>query len=225
MPVMHADCRKGRRVRRILLALAAAAVLAGCGDGDQGDDAAPVTGPDEAQREVRPLPPLDVETLTATVAGATVSAEQHPGETYVGAVTDDLLIAVALHEESDDTEAPAATVYLCDSSEISEWLRGDVGTEPTTIDAETLTVELVRSGGVLEGQVNLHDGSVLPFIAEQATGDAGLYTLALDDATVLEGLDADEAAAFDDQRTDHQIAGAVTVDLRARDYVGGWIVL
>jgi nitrous oxide reductase accessory protein NosL len=224
MPVAYKDHRQGPRVRRLLLTLAAAVLLAGCGDSDQVDDAAPAAGADGVQREVRPLPPLDVETLTATIAGTTVSAEQHPGETYVGAVTDDLFIAVALPERSDDTEA-SATVYLCDSSEISEWLRGDIGTEPTTIDGETLTVELARAGGVVEGQVSLDDGSVYPFIAERATGDAGVYTLAIDDPTVLDDHGGDAPAVPADQPTDHRIAGAVTVDLRARDYVGGWIIL
>ena len=211
-------------LQHVLVPIAALVLLvAACGNDDDAGDTAPVTAPEATQPDLVPAPQLDVDTLTATVAGTSVAVERALGETYVGAVTDDLLIAVSFPDVSSDGPAQAATVYLCDSAEIAEWLRGDVGSEPTTLHGDTLAVELSRGDSTVEGQVTFDDGSALPFSAELAEGDAGLYTAELDNLSTSPqelDLDAGVAEAPGEQSSpDHRIAGACRVPNC------GWIIL
>lgn len=201
-------------LQRVCVPIAALVLLVvACGNDDGADDTGSVIAPDASQPDLVPAPELDVDTLTATVAGTSMAVERALGESYVGAVTDELLIAVSFPDVSSDGPTDGATVYLCDSAEIAEWLRGDVGSEPTTLHGDTLAVELSRGDSTVEGEVTFEDGSALPFSAELAEGDAGLYTAEFD-------LDAGGAEAQGEQSLpDRRIAGACRVPNC------GWIVL
>lgn len=159
----------GTRSRREILktsALGASAFwLAGCTDADNSQDFPALAGS---------APELNLETLQAETPAGTVTAERKWAEnTYVGAVDEDLYVAVSF-PESPDT-AQEATVYLCDG-EIAAHLTGDVGAGTNTFEGEVLDVEFSFADGVVSGAV-IQDGEERrEFVANEATGDAGLYT-------------------------------------------------
>lgn len=139
--------------------------LAGCTAADNSQDLSALAGS---------APELDLKTLQTETPAGTVKAERIWEETtYVGAVDENLYIAVSF-PESPDT-AQEATVYLCDG-ETAEHLTGEVGAGTNMLEGETRDVEFSIADGVLSGEV-IQDGKELrPFMANEATGVAGLYT-------------------------------------------------
>jgi hypothetical protein len=119
-------------------------------------------------------PELDLDTLQAETPAGTITAEQVWEEnTYVGAVDESLYVGVSFPEGPET--APEATVYLCDG-EMAEHLTGEVGTGTTMLEGEVLDIELSIADGVVSGVVIQDDEEPRSFVANAATGDAGLYT-------------------------------------------------
>jgi hypothetical protein len=154
---------KGRAPMRQVVPLLVLGLLAtACGGGgDQGAAAG--------------QPELDLVTLQADTDVGTLQAEPIP-HAYVGAVDDELFIAVAL---DDGADGQTARVYLCDGAEVSIWLRGDVEPEqPTRLGGfeDGAHVEFVVTDEAVHGEVTLAgQGGPRYFEAVAATGDAGLY--------------------------------------------------
>jgi hypothetical protein len=155
--------------RRELLKASAVGVgslsLAGC----SGDD------PRSPPALAGSTPELDLETSRAETPAGTVEAERSWENTYVGAVDEDLYVAVSFSERPETEQLQEATAYLCDG-EIAEYLTGEVGVETNTLEGEALDVELSFADDVVSGAV-IRDGEApRPFVANESSGDAGLYT-------------------------------------------------
>jgi sporulation protein YlmC with PRC-barrel domain len=163
-----------RMFMAVILALALAAFTAACA-ATEAEDEAEAAAPEEAPPLSGPAPELDLETLRAETPEGTVEAEPYWGETYVGAVTDDLYIAVSFSEEADEEGVREAKVYLCDG-EGAEYLTGEVGDDTATFEGEVLDVELSLEDGAVSGAVIRDGEEPRPFTADEVTGDAGLYT-------------------------------------------------
>lgn len=95
---------------------------------------------------------------------------------YVGAVDDQLFIGVAV-AEPDASEAGPRTVavYLCDSRDVSQWIRGEIAGQEATLDADGTRVDVTLADDTVSGTIALGDGEPQPFSAEAATDNAGLY--------------------------------------------------
>lgn len=104
---------------------------------------------------------------------------------YVGAVDDQLFIGVAIAEgDADDTGPQTVAVYLCDSRDVSQWARGEITGQETTLDAGDTSVDVTLAEDRVSGTVALEEEAPQPFTAELVTGDAGMYR-----ATVIQGGD------------------------------------
>lgn len=131
---------------------------------------------------------LNLETLRADTLAGTVEAEPYGGDTYVGAVNEDLYIAVSFSEAADAGQPREALVYLC-GKEVGEYLTGEVGDGTTTFEGEVLDIELSLADDAARGAVTLDGEEPQPFTANEAGGDAGLYTarFTVDDEDYLAG--------------------------------------
>ncbi|MFP9193044.1 twin-arginine translocation signal domain-containing protein [Natrialbaceae archaeon A-CW1-1] len=116
---------------------------------------------------------LNLETLEAEIPGGTLQAEPLEN-TYVGEVTDDLFVGVSFTD--DDTGQPEEiAAYLCDGNDIAIWLVGEYEVGGVTLADEEDEVKLAMVDGEFLGAASLADEEGVPFLAAEATGDAGLY--------------------------------------------------
>lgn len=158
----------------VLAALAAlAAALSACA-GTETEDATD----DSASQELAPLarervPQLDTSTAQALTPAGTADARQWEN-TYVGSVTKDLYVAVALANEPRRNEAREAIVYFCDGHGAA-FLTGEVGSGKTTLEDEELVVELSLVNDTVSGALSVDGEERRPFTAHRASGAAGLY--------------------------------------------------
>jgi hypothetical protein len=164
------------------------ALLAGCRSDDGGEVAAPPAAPR-----------LDLETLEVEVPGGTLTAEARSGA-FVGAVTDDVFVAVAFPDEVGPHGR--VTVYLCDD-EHGEWFSEQLDGGVLRIDGEQVTVAIELSGDEVSGSVTWRGQDLGEFTATEATGVAGLYA---------------GGATFGG--VDHSAAWVVLPDGRQRGYLG-----
>jgi hypothetical protein len=119
-------------------------------------------------------PTLDLESLQANTNLGVLHAEQIPNA-FVGAVNEQLFIAVALAEPDHAGEQKQVRVYLCDSDQVSVWLSGEMTGDAVTLAVEDTRVELVTTEDSVSGTVILAGGQPQPFTAVPAGGEAGLY--------------------------------------------------
>jgi hypothetical protein len=119
-------------------------------------------------------PTLDLESLQANTNLGILHADQIPNA-FVGAVNERLFIAVALAEPDPSGEQRQVRVYLCDSDQVSVWLRGEMTGDAATLTVEDTRVELEMTGDSVSGSVVLASGPPHPFTAVPASGEAGLY--------------------------------------------------
>jgi hypothetical protein len=148
---------------------------------------APACGGDGADADLRepaplaadPAPELDVDTSQADTPAGDVTAQHASDHTYVGAVTEELYIAVTLDEGIDVSEPQRVLVYVCDGQH-AEYLAGEVDSGGATLHGQVLDVELALGDDAVSGTVIPHGDEPLPFSAEPATGEAGLYVAAFD---------------------------------------------
>lgn len=173
------------RTRSLMVSLATLvllAMLSACGGSDSEDMGGDLQEPAPLASE--PVPELDVEMSQADTPAGAVDAERAGEETYVGEVTEDLYISVALDEGIDAAGPQQVLVYVCDGQH-AEYLLGEIGMETATLEGEALDVELSLADGVVSGAVILDDEEPRPFTANEASGDAGLYAASFD----FEGYD------------------------------------
>ena len=126
-----------------------------------------------AEYELPELPELDPESLRADIEGEsqTVTAYEN---TWVGEVTDDLFIAFSL---GDDYPARSGQIaaYACDSGDTVVYLTGDLEDDEAVLDDCVDKIELTIVDDEITGTLTLEDQDPLPFVAEPATGEAGLF--------------------------------------------------
>lgn len=163
-----------RRMMYAISGLALAALIVACAT-TEAEDAANDGAPQETDTLAGPAPELNLETLRADTPAGTVEAEPYWGDTYVGAVNEDLYIAVSFLEEVAAGPPVEALVYLC-GKEVGEYLTGEVGDGTTTFEGEVLDIELSLADDAVRGAVTLDGEEPQPFTANEAGGDAGMYT-------------------------------------------------
>jgi hypothetical protein len=94
--------------------------------------------------------------------------------TYVADVDGDLFIALNLVELNGAEEERAIRAYLCNGAEVSVWMTDQFsGDEVTLVSGDTRIV--LTSINSASGVVSLAGGAEVPFTANLATGEAGLY--------------------------------------------------
>lgn len=178
------------RTTAALLGVSVALVGVACGDDDEGaepHDTVTDATRDELELpegfEPFELPRLDLESRQVEIPGGMMHAEPWD-DTSVGQVTDDLFVGVRVSGAARD-ESGAATAYLCDD-ELAIVLEGEIENGRAVLTGEEATVELeLIDDGVITGTVALSGDEALPFTAEPAVGNAGVYTARHD----LEGVD------------------------------------
>jgi hypothetical protein len=117
-------------------------------------------------------PELDLASLEAQAHDRTFVAESY-ANTYVGEVTDDLLIGVSFDSRYVD-QADGVSVYLCDSDDISIYLTGELQDGRATLSDDDVEIELEVTNEGITGTVFLEGGEE-SFTASEASDDAGMY--------------------------------------------------
>jgi hypothetical protein len=157
----------------LVSSLAALLVVAACTETDADDSQA-----DDVSVEVEDFdpsaPPLDVASLAADSELGELDAVPY-AETFVGEVTSDLFIGIALPGGAYTGQSDELKVYLCDGETIGLYLDGELGPDGATLEREGTMVELALDGNAFTGTVTLPDEDPLPFSAVAATADAGMY--------------------------------------------------
>jgi hypothetical protein len=129
---------------------------------------------EEAVAAVESLSPeLDLASLEAHSLDVTFVAEAYEN-TYVGEVTDDLLIGISLDSRYPD-QAQGVSVYLCDSDETSVYLWGVIEDETATLSEDGVHVEFTVSGEEINGTVTLNGEEEQSFNATEADENSGMY--------------------------------------------------
>lgn len=146
------------------------------------------------------IPYLDLDTLEAEFEGETLQAESYadgrPGSTtYVGEVIGRpgpaLFAGVSLLDDTDrsDEDGQSGIVaYLCNGEpgalgKLGLHFVGDYdagGVTLTPKDAEDVAMKVALVDGEFLGAVTLPDGESFPFLATEATDDAGIYWTEVD---------------------------------------------
>ncbi len=151
----------GPKTRRLFMAaaiLAVALILAACSDED-----------DE-------FVAIDVHTLEVMTDQGTAHGEGIPGA-FVGELTEDLLIGVAVPEEGGPYHAAGdVIVYICDSETLATWFSTDRAGDAMTIAFRDITVDLEIGDDEVTGTVVIDDGEPMAFTANPATETSGLFT-------------------------------------------------
>jgi hypothetical protein len=160
-------------------------------------------------REDIRVPYLDLDTLETDFEGETLQAESYAdwrpaSTTYVGQVvgrsSPDLFAGVSLladTAQSDEDGQAELVAYLCDGEPGAQdgfgiLLSGDFDAGGATLTPETdedaegikpiedVEIKLALVDGEILGAATLPDGETHPFLAAEATGDAGMYRTELD---------------------------------------------
>lgn len=121
---------------------------------------------------------LDLETLEAEVPGGTLQAEAVPGA-YVGALNDEIYIAVIPQGTDEGDGAQEVAAYLCDGEDVVIWLTGELQDGQGTLTADDARVEIESMAGAVSGTVTVAGGEPEAFTAVEAEGIAGFYQAAL----------------------------------------------
>ncbi len=119
---------------------------------------------------------IDPRTLEVAHEHGTTVGERVPNA-FVGEVTEDLLIGVAIPEESGARfNAGDIIVYLCDSETIATWFSTRFTGNEMTIDFGDIAVELVILDDEVTGTATIADSDPMPFTATRASENSGLFT-------------------------------------------------
>jgi hypothetical protein len=119
------------------------------------------------------VPELDLASLEAQSLDRTFVAESYTN-TYVGEVTEDLLMGISLDSRYAD-QAEGVSVYLCDSDDVSIYLWDDIEDGRSTLSNDDVEIELNVAEDGITGTVTLTGEEARSFSANQATQDAGMY--------------------------------------------------
>lgn len=160
-----------RQFSTLLIVPVLLAFLASCGDEDPEEGASP--SPESAPLASEPAPELDLAASQADTPAGVVEARQWE-DTHVGAVSQNLYVAIMVAESSEGSEAQEAIVYLCDG-EGAAVLAGELESGSGTLTNEDLAVSFEVESGEVSGDLQIGDDEPQPFTAEKASGDAGLY--------------------------------------------------
>lgn len=155
----------------LVFAPALLALLISCSDGENQE--AVDASPESAALANEPAPELDLERSQADTPAGVVEVK-HWDDTHVGAVSDDLYVAVIVAEQSDGSETREAIVYLCDG-EGAAVLAGELDSDSPTLTNGELVVSLAVSEDGISGDLRIGDEDPRPFRTEKARGAAGLY--------------------------------------------------
>ena len=141
-------------------------VLVGCAESTpESADTAAADAPETSQQEEGSL---DLDTRTSVIADQTVEAAPVAGDHFVGEVTEQLWIGVAI--DGNDV-----TVYLCDDDR-GVWLRGELVDGRAELTDADASVDLELTAAGVAGTVTLGDVATNEvFEAEASSGDDGLY--------------------------------------------------
>lgn len=161
-----------RQLSMLLIAPLLLAFLASCGDEDP-DGAGTATPESAPPLASEPPPELDLQASRADTPAGAVEARRWEN-THVGAVSDDVYVAIMVDEASSDSEAGEAIVYLCDG-EGAAVLAGELESGSATLENEDLAVSFEVDGGEISGDLQIADEDPQTFTVEQASGPAGLY--------------------------------------------------
>jgi hypothetical protein len=94
---------------------------------------------------------------------------------FAGEVGGDLFIGVLVADDPSVPERKALIVYLCDGADVSTWLFGEAIGGSTVLEAADARVELLLGHDGVVGVVEQAGVAPRSFVAELATGDAGLF--------------------------------------------------
>ena len=96
-------------------------------------------------------------------------------DAFTGEVDEDLFIGVLVADHPPVPDRKALVVYLCDGADVSTWLFGEAIGDTAVLEVADTRVELSMNEGSAAGAVSQAGGAPQEFVAEFATGDAGLY--------------------------------------------------
>jgi hypothetical protein len=128
--------------------------------------------------ELRWLCTAAVLVTLAAACGAADTGEpvvDTEGDVFVGAVDDDLFVAVVVSDHPEHAAAQAVVVYLCDGADVAEWLVGVAEGGTATLTGADVEVSLALDGETVAGDVQFAGAAAQPFTTAPGTGVAGLY--------------------------------------------------
>jgi hypothetical protein len=118
---------------------------------------------------------IDVETLEFVIDQGTGVADRIPNA-YVGELSDDMLIGVAVPQEDGPYhDAGDVIVYICDSTTLAAWFYTTSTGDDMVIEFQDITVDLVVLIDQVMGTVVIGDGEPKTFTARAATNTSGLF--------------------------------------------------
>lgn len=117
---------------------------------------------------------LDLETLEAEVPGGVLQAEAVPGA-FVGAVNDDVYIAIIPQGTDGGDGAQEVAAYLCNGDDVVVWLTGELQEGQGTLTDGDTRVEIESMAGDVSGTATVTGGEPEAFTAVAAEGDAAFY--------------------------------------------------
>jgi hypothetical protein len=94
--------------------------------------------------------------------------------TYVGDIDGDLFIALDMIELEGTEQERAIRAYVCDGADVSVWMTGQFSSDEVTLTSGDHRIMLTSINSA-SGVVSLAGGAEVPFTANLATGEAGLY--------------------------------------------------
>jgi hypothetical protein len=120
--------------------------------------------------------------ILAACTGAAPASETMPDTgaagdeliTYVGDVDGNLFIALDIIELEGTEQERAIRAYVCDGAEVSVWMTGQFSSDEVTLTSGDHRIVLTQLNSV-SGTLSLAGGDEVPFTAERAAGEAGLY--------------------------------------------------
>lgn len=118
---------------------------------------------------------LDLDTLEARFDGTTFHATELAGA-HVGAIDEDLFVAVLVGDATEEEGPRSVRGYVCDR-EVGVWLDGEVDGDDVTLSSEdgVVQIEGTISGDDVFGTANLGEAEPRLFTAALARGDAGPF--------------------------------------------------
>lgn len=117
-------------------------------------------------------PVLATALLACTTAGAAHGAEEVH---HVGAVDDELFVAVAAAQDPANPDRRAVVAYLCDSESIWSGHAGIVEGDSVSFSDTNIDLLVEFSGDSVSGRVTHAQGPEQPFETHAASGAEGLY--------------------------------------------------
>jgi hypothetical protein len=160
---------------------ALSAVLAACGD-DTDDDASvrddDVDLDQYVEEWLEEYDPIDIGELDVENQQAILDGETHDvwayENTWVGEVTDDVFVAISI-ADGDVEGSDEVAAYACGDDDVSVYLTGELVNGEADLDDCIDKIQFAVVDDQITGTLTLEGGEPQRFVAERATGNAGLY--------------------------------------------------